>query len=213
MSPEVIKQSGYDHKADIWSLGITAIELAKGEPPYAELHPMKVFQIHTFTRMIADGAHFSGSFSHSQKSTTHTRWEFLQTVPGVCPLLSSTGPTRRAPTSILFINFSNENHFQRPTARELLKHKFIRMAKKTSYLTELIERHERWKAEGGERQDDEEKDLVSDLYVYCFSLLPSQVSFPVKDPQMSILKIYGTLAPFVMPAARQPLDVQIRAHH
>jgi len=37
------------------------------------------------------------------------------------------------------------------------------MAKKTSYLTELIERHERWKAEGGGRHDDEEQDLVSDL--------------------------------------------------
>lgn len=55
---------------------------------------------------------------------------------------------------------------QRPTARELLKHKFIRMAKKTNYLTELIDRHERWKAEGGERIEEEElhPDIV-DMYV------------------------------------------------
>lgn len=52
---------------------------------------------------------------------------------------------------------------KRPTARDLLKHKFVRMAKKTNYLTELIERHERWKAEGGEKVEEEERQQVEDL--------------------------------------------------
>lgn len=125
MAPEVIKQSAYDTKADIWSLGITAIELAKNEPPYADLHPMRVL----FLIPKNPPPELAGEYSKPFK-------EFV----AAC---------------------LNKDPTHRPTAKELLKHRFIRGARKTSYLTELIEKHKRWKAAGGDGSDSGSDDDMS----------------------------------------------------
>ncbi|GJQ11848.1 hypothetical protein GpartN1_g3639.t1 [Galdieria partita] len=79
MAPEVIAASYYDEKADIWSLGITIMELACGKPPWFQVHPMKAL----FLISEEDPPSLKGNFSpelkdfvsHCLRKEPEERWD------------------------------------------------------------------------------------------------------------------------------------------
>ena len=147
MAPEVMEQEhGYDFHADIWSLGITCLELCHGHAPFSKYPPMKVLlmTLQNPAPTLEDNAEDGRTFSRALR-------EFV----GLC--------LQKDPS-------------KRPPASKLLEHKFLKEAKKADWLAKtllddipslgertrlLAEREARKRAESNNAVGEEQREAAS----------------------------------------------------
>lgn len=73
MAPELIRGMEYDDRVDVWSLGITALEMADGEPPWLHEPPLRALLLITTegTPGVRHPTRWSSAFKHFLKCCLH----------------------------------------------------------------------------------------------------------------------------------------------
>jgi len=111
MAPEVMESKGHNHKADIWSLGITTLELAFGKPPYADQRPMKVMLM-----VIQNDPPTADAYSSKERDMDTLGRDFHRFVKQML----------------------KKNPTKRPKAKALLKDNYLKKAKSHEYVKNRI---------------------------------------------------------------------------
>ncbi|XP_027343590.1 serine/threonine-protein kinase BLUS1 [Abrus precatorius] len=112
MAPEVIhSHTGYSFKADIWSFGITALELAHGRPPLSHLPPSKSMMLKITKRF---------RFSDFDKYRKGSGKKFSKAFKDMVASCLNQDPSKR------------------PSAEKLLKHPFFKNCKGPEFLVKNV---------------------------------------------------------------------------
>lgn len=106
---------GYGIKADIWSFGITALELAHGRPPLSHLPLSKSLMMRITNRLQFEDSHFK-----CNKDPAKKKKKFSKAFKDMVALCLTQDPAKR------------------PSADKLLKHPFFKNCKSSEYLVKNV---------------------------------------------------------------------------
>ncbi|KAK5946764.1 signal transducing kinase of the PAK [Knufia obscura] len=113
MAPEVVTRKEYGRKVDIWSLGIMAIEMIEGEPPYLTESPLRALYLiakygtpkikdeHALSAVFRDFLHFALKVEPEKRASahdllTHPFMQICAPLQSLAPLVQSARDSRAA---------------------------------------------------------------------------------------------------------------------